>query len=387
MSRVESVRLLRGLACAGIALAFGPIASAQAGDFSLLSESSVLGRNFGIPSVGPGVPETPVGEVDLVIETAWYFKNMELLGLDSVNGETLYGVLVPMRFLYRQSPRLRVEMGAVLGQDFGDSDRLSTTDPLFRLSFEATDDVFIIAGTILPTHWIHDAILDDTWKLRGPVEQGFQLRADRRHFKTDTWVNWRVKESQWDPEEFEIASANQFRVVDETLWLDLQAMWSHVGGQLTVSDRLENNLSFNVGASWGLDSLSQMGALSGFRLGAHLLHTRIDGRDFDTETGHGWEVAGALDFDLPFDIFGRIDASYFSGDEVRTFRGDTLYWLDDYTQLGGVLVFKPLLGLQIETGIAGQHTDDELNFSYWVNITWGGAFKTGVKPRLPEPRI
>ncbi len=385
MSRVHATHRLLGLACAATTLVVGQVPPAHAADYSILSESTVIGRNYGLPGVGPGVPKTPVGEVDVLIETAWYFKNMELLGLDTINGETLYGVLVPMRFLYRQSSDLQIEIGAVLGQDFGDSDRLSTTDPLFRLSYEPTDDVFIIAGTILPTHWIHDAILDDTWKLRGPVEQGFQLRVDRRRFKTDTWINWRVKESQWDPEEFEIASSNQLRFFDEGLWLDLQAMWSHVGGQITLSERLENNLSYNAGASWGVDSIEAMGLLSGFRIGGHLLYTRVDGRNLDTETGHGWEVTGALDFDLPFDILGRIDASYFSGNDVRTFRGDSLYWLDNYTQFGGVLVFKPLTGIQIETGIAGQHTDSELNFSYWVNITWGGAFKTGLKPRLAAP--
>jgi len=264
-------------------------------------------------------------------------------------------------------------------------DRLSTTDPLFRLSYAPADDVFIIAGTIFPTHWIHDALLDDTWKLRGPVEQGFQLRVDRSRFKTDTWINWRVKESQWDPEEFEIASTNQLRVIDESLWLDLQAKWAHVGGQITLSDRLEQNLAFVVGTSWGVDSIDGVGALSGFRLGAHALYTRDSGRDIDSETGTGWEVAGSLDFNLPFDILARVDASYYSGDDLRATRGDTLYQLDDYTQLGGVLVFSPMTGLQFETGVVGQHTDSELNFSYWVNISWGGAFKTGLKPRLAEP--
>ncbi len=376
---------LRGLPCLIAAMALGLADPAFAEDFSIIDESSVIGRNYGLPGLGPGQPETPVGEVDVRVETAFYFKNLELLGLDSINGETLYGVLVPLRFVYRQTPGLFIELGAVLGQDFGDSDRLSTTDPLFRLSYAPIDDVFIIAGTIFPTHWIHDALLDDTWKLRGPVEQGFQLRADRQHFKTDTWVNWRVKESQWDPEEFEIASSNQVRLFDQSLWLDLQALWSHVGGQLTLSDRLEQNLGFNIGGSWGVHSIEGMGALSEFRLGAHFLHTRDSGRDIETETGHGWEVSGAMDFELPHNIRARVNASYFSGNDLRASRGDGLYRLDDYTQLGGSMVFAPLPGLQIETGIVGQHTDSELNFSYWVNFSWGHGFKTGLKPRERMP--
>ncbi|MEO1916046.1 MAG: hypothetical protein ABGW98_19575, partial [Myxococcales bacterium] len=78
----------------------------------------------------------------------------------------------------------------------------------------------------------------------------------------------------------------------------------------------------------------------------------------------------------------RIHASYFSGHGLEAERGDPLYRIDDYIQLGGSLVFRPLRGLGIETGILGQWTDDELNYTYTVNFVWGQGFATPIRPQL-----
>ena len=95
MSRVLETRGVLGLACAMAALAVAAPERARAIDHSILRESTVIGRNTGLPSVGPGVPRTPPGEIDMVFEMAFFFKNLELLGLDEVNGKTEYGVVVP----------------------------------------------------------------------------------------------------------------------------------------------------------------------------------------------------------------------------------------------------------------------------------------------------
>lgn len=47
--------------------------------------------------------------------------------------------------------------------------------------------------------------------------------------------------------------------------------------------------------------------------------------------------------------------------------------------LGGSLLFRPLPGLGIETGILGQWTDAELNFTYTVNFVWGQVFTTPLR--------
>jgi len=358
---------------------------ALADERSTFHDSTVLGFNFGLPTgtaepaLGEPGAERAVGRVDFVAESAFYFENMELLGLDTVEGETLFGVLLPLRFRYRADPRLQFELGAVLGEDYGDADRLNVAEPLIRLTFAPTEGVYVVAGTLIPTHWIHDALLDDTMKLRGRAEQGVQLRVDRPHFKQDLWVNWFVRETRLEPEEFEIASASQGRFFDDWLWLDGQVIWVHAGGQVTESDRLENNLVFLGGASVGPSFDCRAPCLAGLRVAARFLHSIDSGRDIDRETGTGWELEAIAEVPIDRGMRGRIHASYFRGDDLVLDRGDPLYTLEDYAQLGGSLVFQPVRGLAIETAILGQWTDDELNFTYRVNFRWGEAFATPAR--------
>ena len=85
-----------------------------ADDFSNISTSTVLGRNTGIPtgsgdSLALRAGSDGIGRVDLVLESAFYFKNLELFGLEVVEGETLFGVLLPLRFRYRAHERLQCQ--------------------------------------------------------------------------------------------------------------------------------------------------------------------------------------------------------------------------------------------------------------------------------------
>lgn len=356
-----------------------------ADEYSTISQSTVLGRTTGIPTgiatafLPEQTPDEDIGRVDFVTEAAFYFKNMELFGLEEVEGETLFGVLLPLRFQYRADARLQFEVGAILGADYGDDERVNVTEPLVRLTYAPKTDLFLVAGTIHPTHWIHDALVDDTNKLRGRAEQGVQLRIDRARFKQDIWANWRIRETGVRAEEFEIAAANQLRLIDNVLWLDAQGIWSHAGGQISSDSRLEHSLGFLVGASLGTGRRSGFVTIDDARLFGRYLYSIESGRGIDRDTGSGWEIAAATTLPLGKTTRGRIHASYFAGHGLEAERGDPLYLIDDYIQLGGSLLFRPLPGLGIETGILGQWTDDELNFTYTVNFVWGQGFATPIR--------
>jgi hypothetical protein len=254
---------------------------------------------------------------------------MELFGLDEVEGETLFGVLLPLRFQYRADARLQFELGAILGADYGDSKRVNVTEPLVRLTYSPSPEVYVVAGTIHPTHWIHDALVDDTNKLRGRAEQGVQLRVDRAHFKQDVWVNWRIREERVRAEEFEIALANQLRLLDDTLWLDAQGIWSHAGGQISLDDRLEHSIGFLVGASLGCGPSFALIPIEEARLSARYLYSIESGRGIERDTGSGWEVAASTTIPIGETKAARIHASYFSGHGLEAERGDPLYRIDD----------------------------------------------------------
>jgi len=208
--------------------------AAFAQDESRISNSSVIGQNYLYPtSVANDAPVT--GETDILIETGVFFKNLELIDLGDLDGQTYFGFIAPVRLRHQLTDIVSVELGAVVGQNFGDDDTLSDIDPHVRLVVRPKEDVVVVAGTLIPTHWAHQGVFDDTNKFRDLTEQGFQIRADHTNFKHDSWINWRIEEGAIDAEEFEIGSTSQLRLMDDTLRLNGEVVWSHAGGQISTS--------------------------------------------------------------------------------------------------------------------------------------------------------
>ena len=356
----------------------GQAASVSAELYSHLADSTVVGRNYGYESGTPDQGHPSVGTVEFVPELAVFMENIEKI--DTVRGRTFVGFLAPARFRVRASEIVTVEVGAFLGHDFGDDSELDLAEPIVRLVAEPVDDVYLVAGTILPTHWIHDALLDDTHRLQG-AEQGFQIRVDRESWKSDTWVNWRINETSIRPEEFEIANAFQLRPYGsffEGLHVDVQVFWSHVGGQQNDTNRVEHNLSLMGGGTWGWTRPLGMDWIEEIRAGAHYFHVLDDGRDRNDSVGRGWEAIVRLDTQ-PWEHVGlRYHASYFDGDEFVALRGDPLYQLGDYAQLGGTVIAELPGALRMEGGVVFQYGQGVFNGSFLINLVWGQPYPIPV---------
>jgi hypothetical protein len=353
--------------------------------YSHLEDSTVVGRNFGYESGTPEQGHPPVGTVEFVPELAVFMENIEKI--DTVRGRTFIGFFTPTRFRYRASEIVTVELGALLGHDFGDDNELDIAEPILRLVAEPIDDVYLVGGTILPTHWIHDALLDDTQRLQGN-EQGFQVRVDRETLKLDTWVNWRIRETRIRPEEFEIGTAFQLRPdakLLDGLQIDGQVFWSHVGGQQNDTNRVEHNLSFMGGGTWGCAAPFGVDWIEDLRVGAHYFHVLDDGRNRNFSTGRGWEAVASLDTQ-PWERVGvRVHASYFDGDEFVALRGDPLYRLGDYSQVGGTVITELPGALRLEGGVVFQYGQGVFNGSFLIKLVWGQAFPVPVlRPREPS---
>jgi hypothetical protein len=294
--------------------------------------------------------------------------------------------MLPLRFRYRPHERVSFELGAVIGQNFGDEHGLDIAEPLARLGWEPWDDVFLVMGTIFQTHWIHDALLDDVQKLRTNAEQGFQFRVDRSGWKQDTWINWRVRETGTDPEEFEVGNASRIELLDQAFWLDLALMYAHVGGQASTSPRVENNISALAGGSYGFRNPFGFTAVDEVRVGAHYLFSYDEGRGLPELTGNGYEVRAAIDTHPLESLLVRVNGSWFAGWDILARRGDPLYWFPDYGQLGLSAVWKLPAGLRIEAGVVGQWTEGNFNNTYLLAFTWGQGFRLDfLEPRSGAP--
>ena len=158
-------------------------------------QSTVVGESHGY-TLGVANRRPEVGELQLATEQLVFFKNLEIQGSDKqyASGETFIGFLAPTRLRYRSGDRTSIEIGVVPGSNFGDDDDLDVAEPLVRLAIEVEDDVHLIAGTLIRSHWAHDALLDDVEVFRSDAEQGIQVRLDKQHYKGDHWLNWRERD-------------------------------------------------------------------------------------------------------------------------------------------------------------------------------------------------
>jgi hypothetical protein len=349
-------------------------------EHSVISQSTVIGQNMGYPTgtPRPDLPRkiegrTEVDDLDIVAEAVFFGKNLEYGG--KVDGQTFIGFFMPVRLRYRVHEQVTIEAGAVLGHNYGDKNSLDVIEPIVRLVYEPRFKTYIITGTIIPTHWMHDALLDDVQKFRQPAEQGFQFRTDREHLKNDTWINWRVREGKLNSEQFEVGTSTQVRWWG--LRLDLQGINDHTGGQLNILHNTLNQTAGYAGGSFGANGMSMLDKdswIQDIRFHGGYLRSRNDA--LGDKYGAGWELGAYADLQVNEHTLLRPFASRFSGDNFAAPRGEILY--SDYkslSQYGANAVFKLPAGLCAEIGFALQPGENDHNYSFQVNLVWGRSFK------------
>lgn len=345
-----------------------------ADEYPILTESTAIGRNYGVPMISAISPYSVPGDLDFAIESVVFAKNLELTGYptDEINGETFFGVILPTRLIYRAGPQTQIEVGALLARDFGTGDGFSTSEPLLRIVAEHLPQHYLIAGSLIRTHWIHDGLYDDVFAFRQPHETGIQYRIDAPHWKQDSWIDWRIQELPDRSERFEGANATQLRFGQ--LFIDGQIYWSHSGGQKNTENLVENNVSGMLGFSlgfgepWSSDTAGRIGV-------DYLL-----GVDEDDDFGDGIEYWAR--YDLPRDDtrWLRLFAKHFSGSDFHARRGDPLYQFDNYSQAGANVVCWWDSQLQLEAGFVGQIVDGTFMHTYQIHLAWGGRFRLGHLP-------
>ena len=92
----------------------------------------------------------------------------------------------------------------------------------------------------------------------------------------------------------------------------------------------------------------------------------------------GWEAEIGLETQ-PRDRVGvGYHASYFDGDEFGALRGDPLYGLSSYTQLGGTLTAEMTGSRRAEAGVVLQYGQGMFNGSFLMDFVWGRHFPVPV---------
>lgn len=346
-------------------------AAVFSGESSFISNSTLLGQNYGYPSGTPEEGPTKTKNLDLVVETTFFLKNLEIVDM-SIDGETFIGYLAPLRLRYRPHEQITIEAGAIVGHNFGDEDDLDESEPLVRLVYEPLKDVFVIAGTIIRTHPMHEALYDDVRVFRQSAEQGFQFRSDVEWLKEDMWINWKVKETSIRSERFEFGNSTQLRF--GRLWIDGQLLWAHTGGQKNIEDALENNITLLAGGSYGLMPKNSFNLIKDIRIGGYYIYNYDYVRDEKKSTGDGFEGRITLDIMPSRNTLINVFGAYFKGSDLLSREGDPLYSMDEYAQVGTNIYFNLPAGLRIELGFVGQVVEGTFVHTEQLYLTWGKAF-------------
>ena len=320
-----------------------------------------------MPGSGDGLA---AGGGDVVVETASVFKNLELIGLGMLDGETFFQTVAPIRARFRPDPRVRVELGAVARVDYGADSGWGGADALLRVVVNPTPSTAVVAGTLLPTHPAHQALRDDTVKLRDLSEQGFQFRMDTPRLQGDHPINWRVDKGAVRAEEFEVGTVSRVRAADGRIHPDAQAAWTHAGGQILSSRRVDNFAGL-LGASVGLGGSGgpREGILQDLRVGGAALVSAASSKDGPSTGGSGWEVGVGSELRLGRATRLFLDARHFSGDGYAAERADPLYRFGSYRQAGADVVWSVAPGAALEFGAVAQDTGNRLNWTAQFNLT------------------
>lgn len=377
---VRSFRVIVGVCLAFLLLMTAEANRGLADEFSILRNSTVLGRNYGLPPVIRLDREILVnracfrqlqpGDLSLITEVDFIAKNLELTGSPNIDGETFFGVVAPLRLSYLASDQVQIEVGGYFGRNYGDDDSLDISEPLARLIYEPRDSMYGIVGSLIQTHWIHDGLRDDVFTFRDNQETGLQFRADRPRWKADYWIDWRVRETDQRSEQFDGALANQFRIGQ--LWLDGQFFWSHTGGQLNAMNQVINSSTVMLGASYGWGPQSEYG--NPLRIGVSYLGSEFEERGMPTTTGTGIEYWVFSDISFCRDQTLRLFGKHFEGSNFYAQRGDPLYRFDQYSQVGFDWVKTVEGGLDLEFGFVGQFADDTFMNTFQINLAWQYGF-------------
>jgi hypothetical protein len=184
-----------------------------------------------------------------------YLKNNEYFG-QIVKGYTRIGYQVLPELSYYPLKNLRIGLGGYFQKEFGD-ESFRYILPVFSIKYQI-DSLQIIFGTLEGSlsHRLVEPLVDFEQMINDRIEEGLQIKWNKRSFYLDAWLDWQNSIKIGDPEQEEFIIGLNFRPLvfqrKETTWyLAWQNMVKHWGGQIDNSDMEGGSiLASSIGISY-----------------------------------------------------------------------------------------------------------------------------------------
>ena len=227
----------------------------------VVSNSSFAQINNELLEQNWSITDSTEEQVMVAVESRNFFKNNEYFG-DLITGYTFMGTQLSTQLAYQASQHIRLQGGVYMLSDFGNN-TLRKVSPILTLKMQKNGYSVLfgaLEGNV--SHRLIEPLLNYERYITHNIENGLQVKVDRKRIWSDTWLNWEVMQylnSNYQ-EQFSVGHSSLIHCLDNaTFKLDLpiQALVTHRGGQIdTINTPLETvaNLAIGVSASVEINS-------------------------------------------------------------------------------------------------------------------------------------
>lgn len=176
------------------------------------------------------------GKIFFEIRSLSFFQNYEYFN-QIKQGETLPGIWLQPTISYRPFDGLNFRAGLHM-LNYSGRDTLAKVQPLFSIETALYPGAKLILGSFYfqDHHRLEIPLYRDNFYFKKPVENGVQVRIDRKKFWADIWISWESFILPRDPFQerlfagqsiqAKLFSSNNFQIT-----LPFQQTFAHRGGQ------------------------------------------------------------------------------------------------------------------------------------------------------------
>lgn len=309
--------------------------------------------------------------------------NLEKQGLEDntfTNGlgrdTTLIGNLINASIYKRLLPSLEAELGLFANMPFGHDTEISQVRPILRLTYQPTEQIAAMVGTIHTPHRdFHDAVFDNGNRFLRPIEQGAQMLVDSEFYRQDLFINWEQPFRGSATNRFDVGYAGQVKF--GPLHFNGQAHWVRNGQALFKLDRsfqAGDNLVVAVGPELVLEpSRFFRSAVWWNQLGIRLTYlTSYNQPDAGSEASRG----RGYEFHAWLDVAGwRPYISFWKGRNFLSQQGDPEFRASNFPEFGFSRTVRLGDRASIEFGaqvrrIRAFFTEDSINYMTRDSFKW-----------------
>ena len=330
------------------------------------------------------------GMLSIELDNLNYLRNYEYFG-DIPLSYTLVGYQFIPQVKYQLNENFQFKGGIFLRREFG-LEGFTDVVPVLSAKYQKKG-LSMILGTLEGSlnHGFIEPIYDFESIISDRIEQGAQVKLDKKRFWMDWYIDWEKAIERYSPyrEEFTSGISSKIKLVRNTavdVDIPLQVMVAHKGGQIDTSNLpVESLLNTAVGASFQFRPTVSF--LKGIRTDHYFAYYKdLSGDKLQAyREGTGWY--SSLVFQSNWDI--DLDIRYWRGDQFIGPRGGALYSsvsekIEGHTEKERELVFAsfiydkqlfPNLYLDLRIEPYYDLKNEFLEYSYSVFLRFKKDFK------------